>query len=197
MEDEFETESAPRLRWLDDGGHYTTLENSESYPERKDLVRHGAADGRSQVLVPAERLIPASHDEPLEIDDYHWSDDGSKLLIFTNSQRVWRRNTRGDYWVLDMTSSDLAYEQGSPITFADHLEGNLLIIHGTGDDNVHYQGAEALIDKLIAEGKKFSMMAYPNRSHGISEGEGTRRHLYGLMTDYLHRHAPPNDSSKR
>ena len=89
-------------------------------------------------------------------------------------------------------TSPEAYEQGSPITFADQLEGNLLIIHGTGDDNVHYQGAEALIDKLIAGGKKFSMMAYPNRSHGIREGEGTTRHLYGLMTDYLHEHAPPN-----
>jgi dipeptidyl-peptidase-4 len=77
------------------------------------------------------------------------------------------------------------YEQCSPITFAEGLEGNLLLVHGTGDDNVHYQGAEALINKLIEHNKHFTMMAYPNRSHGIYEGRGTTRHLYGLMTRYL------------
>ena len=84
-----------------------------------------------------------------------------------------------------------SYEQGSPITFAENLEGNLLLIHGTGDDNVHYQGSEALINKLIGAGKQFEMMAYPNRSHGIHEGEGTTRHLFQKMTDYLNRNAPP------
>jgi len=82
------------------------------------------------------------------------------------------------------------YEQGSPITFADQLKGNLLLVHGTGDDNVHYQGTEALINKLIASGKQFSMMAYPNRSHGIFEGRGTTRHVYGLLTKYLLEHLP-------
>ena len=78
-----------------------------------------------------------------------------------------------------------AYEQGSPITFAEGLEGNLLLVHGTGDDNVHYQGTEALVNKLIEHGKHFTMMAYPNRSHGIFEGRGTTRHVYGLLTRYL------------
>jgi dipeptidyl-peptidase-4 len=77
------------------------------------------------------------------------------------------------------------YRMGSPITFADQLEGNLLLVHGTGDDNVHYQGTEALINVLIATGKQFTMMAYPNRSHGIYEGEGTTMHLYTLLTEYL------------
>jgi dipeptidyl-peptidase-4 len=83
-----------------------------------------------------------------------------------------------------------AYEQGSPITFADRLRGNLLIVHGTGDDNVHYQGTEALINKLVEHGKPFTMMAYPNRSHGIFEGPGTTRHVYGLLTRYLFEHLP-------
>jgi dipeptidyl-peptidase-4 len=78
-----------------------------------------------------------------------------------------------------------AYAQGSPITFAQGLEGNLLLVHGTGDDIVHYQGTEALINKLVEHGKHFTMMAYPNRSHGIYEGRGTTRHLYGLLTRYL------------
>ncbi len=77
------------------------------------------------------------------------------------------------------------WKQSSPITFANGLKGNLLIIHGTGDDNVHYQGTEALINALIAANKQFSMMSYPNRSHGIYEGPGTQRHLFGLMTKYI------------
>ncbi|HEY3581456.1 MAG TPA: S9 family peptidase [Pyrinomonadaceae bacterium] len=77
------------------------------------------------------------------------------------------------------------YKQSSPVTFAGNLKGNLLVIHGTGDDNVHYQGTEELINALIAANKQFSMMSYPNRSHGIFEGPGTQRHLYGLMTKYI------------
>jgi dipeptidyl-peptidase-4 len=77
------------------------------------------------------------------------------------------------------------YRLGSPITFAHQLRGNLLIVHGTGDDNVHYQGTEALINALVAAGRQFTMMAYPNRSHGIYEGDGTTMHLYTLLTDYL------------
>ena len=77
------------------------------------------------------------------------------------------------------------YKQSSPVTFAGQLKGNLLVIHGTGDDNVHYQGTEELINALIAANKQFSMMSYPNRSHGIYEGQGTQRHLFGLMTKYI------------
>ena len=77
------------------------------------------------------------------------------------------------------------YKQSSPITFAGQLKGQLLVIHGTGDDNVHYQGTEELINALIAANKPFQMMAYPNRSHGIYEGPGTTRHLYNLFTRYI------------
>lgn len=83
------------------------------------------------------------------------------------------------------------FEKGSPLTFAKNLKGNLLIVHGTGDDNVHFQGTEALINELIKYNKHFTMMAYPNRSHGIREGKGTTRHLYGLLTRYLLENMPP------
>ena len=83
------------------------------------------------------------------------------------------------------------YKQSSPITFASQLQGQLLLVHGTGDDNVHYQGSEALINALIAANKQFTMMAYPNRSHGIYEGPGTTRHLYGLLTRFLNEKLPP------
>jgi dipeptidyl-peptidase-4 len=82
------------------------------------------------------------------------------------------------------------WKQSSPVTFASQLKGNLMIVHGTGDDNVHYQGTEALINALIAANKQFSMFSYPNRSHSISEGSGTQRHLYGLFTRYLHDKLP-------
>jgi dipeptidyl-peptidase-4 len=83
------------------------------------------------------------------------------------------------------------YKQSSPITFANQLKGQLLVVHGTGDDNVHYQGTEALINALVAANKQFTMMAYPNRSHGIYEGVGTTRHLYGLLTRFLNEKLPP------
>lgn len=82
------------------------------------------------------------------------------------------------------------YTNGSPITFAKSLKGDLLIVHGTGDDNVHYQGTETLINELIKENKQFTMFAYPNRTHGIFEGENTTRHLYSLLTRYLNEHLP-------
>lgn len=81
--------------------------------------------------------------------------------------------------------------KGSPITYAKNLQGNLLYIHGTGDDNVHYQNAEMLINELIKYNKQFQFMPYPNRTHSISEGEGTFEHLSTLYTNYLREHCPP------
>ena len=81
--------------------------------------------------------------------------------------------------------------KGSPITYAKNLEGNLLYIHGTGDDNVHYQNAEMLVNELIKHNKQFQFMPYPNRSHAFREGEGTFEHLSTLYTNYLKLHCPP------
>ena len=78
------------------------------------------------------------------------------------------------------------FREGSAINFAKHLKGQLLLIHGTGDDNVHYQGMEALVNELVRHGKPFRMMAYPNRSHSIGEGRGTTMHLRQLMLDFIH-----------
>ena len=83
------------------------------------------------------------------------------------------------------------FQKGSPITYAKNLRGNLLYIHGTGDDNVHYSNAEMLVNELVKQGKQFQFMAYPNRTHGISEGEGTGAHLSALYTKYLREHCPP------
>ncbi len=80
---------------------------------------------------------------------------------------------------------------GSPINHVQGLKGNLLYIHGTGDDNVHYQNAEMLLNELIKYNKQFQFMPYPNRTHGINEGEGTTLHLRTLFTEYLKEHCPP------
>lgn len=83
------------------------------------------------------------------------------------------------------------FVKGSPITYAKNLQGNLLYIHGTGDDNVHYSNAEMLINELVKYNKPFQMMAYPNRTHSINEGKGTTPHLRALYTSYLKEHCPP------
>jgi len=83
-----------------------------------------------------------------------------------------------------------AYDLGSAINQAQGLEGDLLIVHGSGDDNVHYQGTERLVNRLVELGKPFDLMVYPNRTHAISEGPGTTLHVYSLLTRYLLDHLP-------
>lgn len=83
------------------------------------------------------------------------------------------------------------FVKGSPITYAKNLKGNLLYIHGTGDDNVHFNNAEMLINELVKYHKQFQLMTYPNRTHSISEGEGTSEHLSALYTEYLKKYCPP------
>ncbi len=104
---EFAPERFGPARWLPGGGAYSTLERSAAAEGGTDLVRYDAATGARSVLVSAARLVPAGATSPLQVEDYAWSPDGGKLLVFTNSQRVWRLNTRGDYWVLDLKGGAL------------------------------------------------------------------------------------------
>lgn len=83
------------------------------------------------------------------------------------------------------------FVKGSPVTYAKNLKGNLLYIHGTGDDNVHYNNAEMLINELVKYNRQFQLMSYPNRTHSISEGAGTYQHLSTMYTNYLKQHCPP------
>lgn len=83
------------------------------------------------------------------------------------------------------------YQAGSPINFAENLKGDLLIVHGSGDDNVHYQGTERLVNRLVELGKPFDLMVYPNRTHSISEGPGTTAHVYQLIGRYFLTHLAP------
>src|SRR3982751_4179629 len=88
-------------RWRDNGLSYTIVEPSSKIKGADDIVLYETATGKRSVLVEASVLCPPGASKPLSIEDYQWSNDGQRLLIFTNSRKVWRNNTRGDYWVLD------------------------------------------------------------------------------------------------
>ena len=83
------------------------------------------------------------------------------------------------------------YCDGSPISFAHHLEGDSLVVHPVNDDNCHYQTFEKLVDTLIQHNKAFSMITYPRGGHSIKEGKNISRHLYETMPRFLHQHLPP------
>ncbi len=104
-------------------------------------------------------------------------------------QRLYDTIYQERYMGLPSSNAD-GYRRGSPINFAEGLRGKLLIVHGSGDDNVHFQGFERLTNRLVELGKEFDMMVYPNRSHCICEGEGTSVHLYHLLTRYLTTNLP-------
>jgi dipeptidyl-peptidase-4 len=70
----------------------------------------------------------------------------------------------------------------------DGLKGDLLLVHGGGDDNVHFQNSELLINALVAAGKPFQMMEYPNRTHCVCQGKNTTLHLFSLITRFLDEH---------
>ncbi len=80
------------------------------------------------------------------------------------------------------------YDDNSPLNFADRLQGNYLLIHGTGDDNVHFQNSAEMVERLENAGKQFEFRIYPNKNHSIYDATGnTRLNLYQLMTDFIMR----------
>ncbi len=100
----YATEGFGPVRWMKDSKGYSTLERNGS---GTDIVRYDAATGSKTVLVKASQLVPDGAVKPLNIQDYVWSDDNQRLLIFTNTRKVWRYHTRGDYWVLHLASGKL------------------------------------------------------------------------------------------
>ncbi|MFZ0924263.1 MAG: DPP IV N-terminal domain-containing protein, partial [Candidatus Acidiferrales bacterium] len=104
---EFSARRFGPIRWEEGGKSYTVLERSHGDDEKQELASYGAASGARTVLFSSAELIPAGSKEPLSIDDFDWSPDRTQILVFTNSERIWRENTRGDYWVLDRASKKL------------------------------------------------------------------------------------------
>jgi hypothetical protein len=143
-----------QLRWMKDNKSYSMLAYN-STAKGYDIVRYDVESGTKSVLVSANQLLPAGAVKPLLIEDYTWSDDNKE-----------------------------GYREGSPVTHAKKLQGNLLIMHGTGDDNVHYQNFEVLVNELIKHNKLFSMMSYPMRDHGIYQGVNTTLQMRRTMEQY-------------
>jgi dipeptidyl-peptidase 4 len=109
-------------------------------------------------------------------------------------QRLYDSIYQERYMGLPTANAD-GYREASAINYASNLKSDLLIVHGSGDDNVHYQGTELLVNRLIELGKKFDFMTYPDRTHAIAEGPGTSTHLYHLLARYLTTHLPPGPAT--
>ncbi|HLG06497.1 MAG TPA: S9 family peptidase [Gemmatimonadales bacterium] len=144
---EFAVKGFGPARWLDGGAAYTTLEPAPGRSSARELVRYATATGERTVLVSAAQLTPPGAREPLAIEDYQWSPDGARLLIFTNSERVWRDNTRGDYWVLTRASGSLR-KLGS-----DAAESSLMFTKFSPEgDRVGYVRGGDLYVERVADG---------------------------------------------
>ncbi|HEY4208737.1 MAG TPA: DPP IV N-terminal domain-containing protein [Puia sp.] len=194
----------------DDGYIYVSLDNRGSpAPKgrawRKAIYREiGRLNIRDQAMA-AREILKWPFVDSSRIAVWGWSGGGSSTLnlLFqypdiyktgiaiaaVDNQLCYDNIYQERYMGLPQENRE-DFVNGSPITYAKNLKGNLLYIHGTGDDNVHYQNAEMLLNALIKYNKMFQFMPYPNRSHGIFEGEGTRKHLSTLYTTYLKEHCP-------
>jgi dipeptidyl-peptidase-4 len=104
---DFDVEKVAPFRWSKRSTDYFTLETPPTGGKGRDFVRNASATGKKEVIVSANDFIPAEKNEPIELEAFDLSTDESKLLIFTKSKRVWRRNTRGDYWVMDLANREL------------------------------------------------------------------------------------------
>ncbi|HET7464544.1 MAG TPA: S9 family peptidase [Longimicrobium sp.] len=142
---DFATEPFGPARWLADGNAYTTLEPSGEVQGAMDIVRYDAASGSRQVLVSARRLVPPGASAALTVADYAWSADGSRLLVFTNTRKVWRDNTRGDYWVLDLGTGALRKLGG-----ADAPEASLMFAKFSplGDRVAYVRQGDLYVERL-------------------------------------------------
>ena len=105
-------------------------------------------------------------------------------IAFVSDQRLYDTIYQERYMNTPQNNPD-GYFRGSPISYAAGLKGNLLLLHGTGDDNVHYQNTEKLVNELVRHGKTFYQVSYPMRTHGISEGQGTSQHLRRTLIDFF------------
>lgn len=168
---------------------------------RKCVYRQvGVLTTADQAVAVQTILAERPYLDPARVGVWGWSGGGSMTLSLlfkhpdiyqvgiaiaaVSDQRLYDTIYQERYMGLPDDNA-VGFRDGSPITFAHQLQGKLLLIHGTGDDNVHYQAFEKVVNALIRHNKPFAMMAYPNRSHAIKEGENTTRHLYSLMTRYL------------
>jgi dipeptidyl-peptidase-4 len=175
---------------------------------RRKVIYGTVGDLSSKEQAAAIRALAASHSfiDMNRVGVWGWSGGGSNTLncMFrfpdvykvgvsvapVPDQRLYDTIYQERYMGVPQQNGE-GYRIGSPINFAEGLRGNLLVVHGSGDDNVHYQGTERLVNRLVELGKPFDLMVYPNRTHAIAEGPGTTVHVYQLIARYFVDHLPP------
>ncbi len=195
----------------DDGYIYISLDNRgtpapKGRTWRKSIYRKvGTLNARDQAMAATE-ILKWKYVDKDRVAVWGWSGGGSMTLNLLGQYPEIYKTGIAVAAVANQLTYDNIYQerymglpqenradfiQGSPITYVKNLRGKLLYIHGTGDDNVHYQNAEMLINELVKHNKLFQLMSYPNRSHGIYEGEGTSEHLSATYTEFLRRNCAP------
>lgn len=195
----------------EDGYIYISLDNRGTpVPKgrewRKSIYRKvGLINIRDQAMA-AQEILKWKYVDPARVAVWGWSGGGSATLnLMFQYPEIYKTGIAVAAVANQLTYDNIYQERymglpqenredfvkGSPLTYAKNLRGNLLYIHGTADDNVHFQNAEMLVNELVKHNRQFSYMAYPNRSHSMQEGEGTFEHLSALYTEYLKEHCPP------
>jgi len=195
----------------EDGYIYISLDNRgtpapKGREWRKSIYRKIGVININDQAMAAKEILKWDFIDPERVAVWGWSGGGSATLnLMFQHPEIYKTGIAIAAVANQLTYDNIYQERymglpqenkedfiaGSPITYAKNLTGNLLYIHGTGDDNVHYQNADMLLNELIKYNKQFQFMPYPNRSHGIYEGSGTSLHLATLYTNYLKLHCPP------
>lgn len=195
----------------EDGYIYISIDNrgtpvAKGREWRKSFYRKsGIINTRDQALA-AKEILKWNFIDPQRVAVWGWSGGGTATLnLMFQFPEIYKTGI-SIAAVTNLLTYDNIYTErymglpqenmtdfmkGSALTYAKNLRGKLLIVHGTGDDNVHFQNAEMLINELVKHNKQFQYMAYPNRSHSMQEGEGTFQHLMSLYTSFLKANCPP------
>ncbi|MDQ3013822.1 MAG: DPP IV N-terminal domain-containing protein, partial [Acidobacteriota bacterium] len=158
----FRPQSLGQVQWLADGSGYLTVE-----PTAKggaSIMRSDAATGAKSVLVPAEKLVPAGASSPLAVEEFTLSADEQRMLIFTKTERVWRSNTRGDYWVFDLKSAKLQKLGGdakpSTLMFAKFSPDGMRVGY-VRENNIYVESLDAnagsRITQLTTDGAQYTV----------------------------------------
>lgn len=116
----------------------------------------------------------------------------SAIAVAPVTNWKWYDSIYTERYMRDEKENADGYENNSPINFVDRLKGNYLLVHGSTDDNVHFQNSAEMAAALIKANKQFDTYIYPNRNHSIY-GDNARRHLYIKMTDFLNEHLQPEN----
>ncbi len=173
---------------------------------RKSIYRKIGTLNIRDLALGAKKILENTYMDKSRVAVWGWSGGGSSTLnLMFNYPEIFKTGI-AIAAVANQLNYDNIYQErymglpqenmedfvkGSPIYNAKGLQGKLLYIHGTGDDNVHYDNAEMLLNELIKYNKQFEFMAYPNRTHSISEGRGTSLHLATLYTNFLKKNCEP------